>query len=179
PSAFAHQLLARRAPHALGVDQHAVEIEYHRLDHRSGPRQRLDRARATGPVGFAQPALEDLARVLTGQRAAELHHARRLVAGEVGADVTAHRGGAQPRAVVEFDVSGEDLAQLVVRDPEHGAVAHARQGQQAGLDLGRVDVDGAADHDVGAAVVEVQIPVGVEGADVAAPDESAALDRAA
>ena len=80
---------------------------------------------------------------------------------------------------MQLHVRRERLAEFLVGDPEHGTVAHPRQREQACLDLGRVDVDAAADHHVAAAVVEVEEAVGVDVADVAAADEAVALDGAA
>ena len=74
---------------------------------------------------------------------------------------------------------GERLAELLVGDAEHGAVADTLQRKQACLDLGGVDVHAAADHHVAAPIVEIEVAVGVEIADVAAADEAVALDRTA
>src|SRR4051794_38446577 len=119
-----------------------------------------------GPVGLAQQSLEDLARILAGQLVRELHHAWDLVARQLPADVVAHRLGGEPDGGVGVDVGADRLAHVLVGDAEDGAVAHALQAEEAGLDLGRVDVDAPGDDHVVATVVEVEVAVGVQVPDV-------------
>ena len=59
------------------------------------------------------------------------------------------------------------LAELVVRDAEHGDVGDLRVRDQHVLGLLRVDVDAARDDHVGLAVGQVEVAVLVEVADVA------------
>ena len=73
-----------------------------------------------------------------------------------------------------LDAGEQPLAEFVVGNAEHRAVAHAVHADQRVLDLGRIDVDAARDHHVALAVAQEQIAVLVEVADVADADEAVA-----
>ena len=67
----------------------------------------------------------------------------------------------------ELDDGLDLLAELVVRDPEHGGVGHRRMRDEHVLGLLRIDVDAARDDHVRLAVGEVEIALLVQVADVA------------
>ena len=93
-----------------------------------------------------------------------------LRAQKIPARAAADSAGARFR----LDAGKQPLAEFVVGDAEHRAVAHAVHADQRVLDLGRIDVDAARDHHVALAVAQEQIAVGVEIADVADADEAVA-----
>ena len=76
-----------------------------------------------------------------------------------------HRSPARARPRLQD--GDHPLAPLLVGQPDHGAVLHAGMRHQRPLDLGRVDVEAAADDHVLGPVDEVQEVVVVEVADVA------------
>src|SRR5207244_3350445 len=71
------------------------------------------------------------------------------------------------------------FAELIVGDAENRAVVNARTALKHGLDFRGIDIDPAGDDHVALAVVEKQIAVGIEVADVATGDQSVDLDGAA
>ena len=73
--------------------------------------------------------------------------------------------GVEP--VVELDRGDDDLAPFVVGDAHDADVADRGMAEQHRFDLGRVDVDAAADDQVRAAVGEEEVAVVVDVADVA------------
>src|SRR5262245_14899260 len=122
-------------------------------------------ASALTPLGIhrAQLGLEDLAVIVLRQRIDEHIVLRTLEAGDrVEAEaIELARGG------VAHDIGHDDLAPFAVGSSDDGDLAHPRVPEQHLLDLARIDVGAAGDDDVLGAVLERQIAVGVEGAEVA------------
>ena len=81
----------------------------------------------------------------------------------------ARRASASRRldARLRLDDGHHDLAPFVVGHADHADVADRRMAEQHRLDLGRIDVDAAADDEVRAAVGEEEVAVVVDVADVA------------
>src|SRR5438105_3084839 len=119
------------------------------------------------PIWGAKLAFEDLARVLARQAGAELDDLRHLVARDVLAEERPHRSGVDRRPRHRLDMSADLLAELLVGNAEHRAVAHAGHLDQHRFDLRRIDVDAARDDHVALAVAQEQIAVVVLVADVA------------
>src|SRR6266581_759031 len=122
----------------------------------------------------AQLTLENLAAGLARQRVEELDVSRHLEIGEASAQERLHRGRRQHGLRLRLDAGKQPLAEFVVGDAEHRAVADAVHADQYILDFGGIDVDAARDHHVALAVAQEQIAVRVEIADVADADEAIA-----
>src|SRR6266849_2534809 len=73
-------------------------------------------------------------------------------------------------------MSTERLAELLVRDTEHCAIAHPGQSEQCCLDLCWINVNPAGNHHVVLAVAEKEVAVLVEVTDIADRDKPVALD---
>ena len=80
-------------------------------------------------------------------------------------------------STVGHDDRGDDLAVLVVRQPDHRHLGDVRMADEDRFDLGRVDVRAAGDHEVLAPVDHVEVAVLVEIPDVAERREITAVDR--
>src|SRR5476649_2255816 len=86
------------------------------------------------PIWGAQLPFEDLTGVLAWQGSAEFHHPRHLVARQVLAEIGPHRRPLQGRPRQRLDMGADLLAEFVVGNAEHRAVAHARHLDQHALD---------------------------------------------
>src|SRR6476620_7950801 len=138
-----------------------------------------DAAARVLPIWGAELAFEDLSRVLARQAGAELDDLRHLVARNVLAEERPHRGRVDRGTRHRLDMGADLLAELLVGDAEHRAVAHARHLDQHRFDLRRVDVDAARDDHVALAVAQEDVAVGVLVADIAHRHEVAQRDLAA
>ena len=114
-----------------------------------------------------------------GRAATELDHLRHLVARQMAAEIGADVGRLQVGAGLRLDIGADLLAELLVGNAEHRAVAHARHLDQHRFDLGRVDVDAAGDDHVALAVAQEDVAVGILVAHVAHRHELAQPDLAA
>src|SRR5690606_33998864 len=128
----------------------------------------VDGALLALPVGFAEFALENLARGVAGDLVAALHGGRALevrqaLAAEVDDLLLGHVLG-------QHDEGLRGLAPLLGRDADHRAVGDGRVAHQDVLDLGGVDVLPARDDHVLDPVVHVEVAVLVQVADVAGPE---------
>src|SRR5262249_34320895 len=119
------------------------------------------------PIWRAQFAFEDLARILARQRGTELDHLGHLVAGKMLAQIAAHVAGAQRRAGLRLDMGTDLLAELLVGNAEHRAIAHAGHLDQHRFDLRGIDVDPARDDHVALAIAQIDVAVVVLVADIA------------
>src|SRR5262249_21755166 len=89
------------------------------------------------PIGIAQAALEDLAGIFPRQVALDLDVLRHLVVGQRGLELAANFGEVERHPRLRLHHRHQRLAELSIRNAEHRAVMHARDGVQRGLDLGR------------------------------------------
>src|SRR5260370_16936529 len=85
------------------------------------------------------------------------------MAAEIGADV----GGLQPGSGLRLDMGADLLAEFLVGNAEHRAIAYARHLDQHRFDLDRVYVDTARDDHVALAVAQEDVAVGILVAHVA------------
>ena len=92
--------------------------------------------------------------------------------------VRAHRCLVERGIAFRLDIGAKLLAEFLVRDAEHSAVADTRQGQERGFDLGWIDVDAARNDHVALAVAKKEVTLPVEIPDIADRDETVALDVA-
>src|SRR5438045_3631186 len=84
--------------------------------------------------------------------------------------VRAHRCLVERGIAFRLDIGAKLLAEFLVRDAEHSAVAHTRQGQERGFDLGRIDVDAARNDHVALVDTEKEVTLPVEIPDIAERD---------
>src|SRR5690606_23095704 len=112
-------------------------------------------------------ALQHLAGAGARQLRADVDVLRGLHAAEAAAAEIAERVEIDGGAGGRLDDGGDRLAPLLVRDAEHRAFAHSGEGEDAALDLRRVDVEPAADDHVLLAVDDVDEAVLVLEAHVA------------
>src|SRR5260221_7949632 len=123
------------------------------------------------PVGRAQFAFEYLARILAREGRAELDRPGHFVACHPLPQPRLHPCGIEAGAPLgirhRLDVSTDPLAELLVRDAEHGAIAHAGHLDEHRFDFRRIDVHAARDDHVALAIAEEEIAVGIEIAHVA------------
>ena len=129
---------------------------------------------------LAQLVLVELAVVVPGQRLGELDTARTLVVRDAVAAPLDQLGGELIRGLdagLRLHDGHHDLAPIVVGNADDADVADRRMADQHGLDLGRIDVDAAADDEVRAAVGEEEVAVGVDVPDVAEREVVAASTR--
>jgi len=92
-------------------------------------------------------------------------------------DGTAVIFSAHSLPVRTLDDGSQRLAPAVVRNAEDSGVDDVGMGEQRGLDLGRIHVDPARDHHVGAPVGDEEVAVGIEPAHVADGEDVAAEGR--
>ena len=102
-----------------------------------------------------------------------------LVVGQRHLELAANGRQVQRYPRLRLHDSHQRLAELRIRNAEHGAIMHARQRMQRGLDFGGIDVDAARNHHVALAVADEDVAVGVDIADVAGGDEPVAIDLGA
>jgi hypothetical protein len=95
------------------------------------------------PIGIAQPARENLAGILTWQIGLDIQMFRHLVIGEQRPQLRTDGSDVQLRARLRFHHRHDSLAELIVGNPEYGAVAHTGNGMQRRLDFSRIDIDAA------------------------------------
>ena len=127
----------------------------------------LNSGGATGPVGLAQNALDELAGGVAREGGVEGDLARNLVVGEVRAAEGPDLVGGEGRAGARLDGGVDALAPVVVGHAEDGGVLDLGVAVKHVLDLGGVDVDAARDDHVALAVADVDEPLVVEVRDVA------------
>src|ERR1700680_4484890 len=93
------------------------------------------------PIGIAQTALEDLAGILARQILLDFDGFRHLVVRARGLYMGADRADIERHPGLRLHHRHQRLAEFRVGDAEYGAVVHAGDRMQRGLDFGRIDVD--------------------------------------
>src|SRR6478609_1791033 len=93
------------------------------------PRERRDDERSNPPprplpIGIAQPALEDLAGILTRQISLDFDVLWHLVIGQRGLELGTDGGDIERHPCLRFHHRHQRLAELLVRNAEHGAIMH-------------------------------------------------------
>ena len=109
----------------------------------------------------------------------ENHLARHLEGRQPLADEVPDIVLGQRRACVALDGRVDAFAKLIVGNAENRAVLNAGTALKHSFDFGWIDIHPARDDHVPLAVVEEQIAIGIEVADVAASDETVDFDGAA
>src|SRR5712691_9531308 len=141
------------------------------------PAASVDAALAPFPVGFAQLALEQLARGVARKRLREVHGGRTLVVRQSLASEGHDLLWLHVHAHLRDDDGFDRLAPPVVRHADDRDVGDGRMVGQRILDLGRVDVLAARDDHVLHPVGEEEIAVLVEKAGVARPEPPVGVER--
>ena len=122
----------------------------------------------------AQRLLVDLVGAGAGQRVQDLDHRRHLVARQVGLAMRQQRRLVRAGAGPQHHEGADDLAPVAVRPAHGGGLRHVRVQVQDFIDLARIDVVAADDHQVLLAVAYVQEAVLGEFADVAGVEPAVA-----
>src|SRR6201996_7989906 len=113
-------------------------------------------------VLVAQHVLLHLAHGVARQLAHHEHALGHLELGEPAVEALEHAGLADIGARTTHHDSGDTLAEIGMRHADHGRFHHARHGVDLALDLLRIDVEAARDHQVLAASEDVDIALVVD-----------------
>src|SRR3954447_10046380 len=140
------------------------------------PPRRSSKLRLLDSLRDLDLPLEDLAGRPLGQLVDEPDPARVLVAGDLLPDVLAQLLLGDLLALLQRDRRADLLAQLGMRHPDHGRLAHRGVLVEDLLDLARIDVVATADDHVLLAVDDEEVAVLVDLCHVAGV-EPAVLDR--